>query len=205
MITHTVFETPCVKSSMRVIANIGLWAFGWKTKGAPPDTDKYVLIAAPHTSNWDLVITLSLAFHYNIKVHWMGKSSLFRFPYGGLMKWLGGIPVDREKSNNLVKSSIRVFEENSDMVLIVPPEGTRGKVRHWKTGFYHIAHGAKVPIALGFVDFKNKTGGFGPALTPTGDIKKDMPLIQKFYQGITGKIPEKFSTEGIALKQPRVL
>ena len=130
----------------------------------------------------------------------MGKDSLFWFPYGGLMKWLGGIPVDRSKSNNMVEKSIQVFAESTDMVLIVPPEGTRGRVKYWKTGFYHIAHGAKVPIAMGFVDFKKKTGGFGPAFIPTGDLEKDMPEIQEFYQDITGRFPDKYSAESVALK-----
>ena len=167
-----------------------LKVLGWQKEGRLPRGQKCVLIAAPHTSNWDLFYTICLAFAFRVNPRWMGKDTLFRFPFGSLLRWLGGIPVDRSKANNVVAQSIQTFEEEDELILIVPPEGTRSKVRYCKTGFYYIALGANVPIILGFMDYKQKAGGFGPAFTPTGDIKKDMSAIRSFYAGISGKRPE---------------
>jgi len=155
------------------------------------------MIAAPHTTNWDLPITLALTFVFRIKVYWMGKDTIFRWPFGTLMKWLGGIPVDRSKTHNIVEQSVSAFQKNDHLVMIVPPEGTRKKVRYWKTGFYHIAHGAGVPIVLGYLDYARKTGGIGPVVWPSGDIDADMKIIQTFYAGITGKYPDDFNTAEI--------
>jgi 1-acyl-sn-glycerol-3-phosphate acyltransferase len=117
----------------------------------------------------------------------MGKDAIFKPPFRGLMMWMGGIPIDRSKSNNVVGESIAALKEAQQLILLVPPEGTRSKVTVWKTGFYHIAHGAGVPILLGFLDFKEKAGGIGPALMPTGDIDADMREIKAFYATKTGK------------------
>jgi 1-acyl-sn-glycerol-3-phosphate acyltransferase len=149
------------------------------------------MIAAPHTSNWDLPVMLILAFAFRTKLCWMGKDALFRWPFGALFRWLGGISIDRTKSHNVVAQSIQLFEEKEKVVMAVPPEGTRKKVRYWKTGFYYIATGANVPIALGFIDYRRKAGGFGPVVTPTGDIEADMETIRTFYANISGKRPEK--------------
>lgn len=156
-----------------------------------PDSPKCVVIAAPHTSNWDLPYTLFVAFAMDIKMFWMGKDAIFKQPFNKLFQWLGGIPIDRSKSHNIVQKSIDQFQQNDNLVLAIPPSGTRQKIMYWKTGFYHIANGANVPIALGFLDYKNKTGGIGPSLHPTGDIKADMETIRKFYKNITGKYPLK--------------
>jgi 1-acyl-sn-glycerol-3-phosphate acyltransferase len=158
-------------------------------EGEVPDFPKYVLIAAPHTSNMDLAVMLTLAFTFRTKLSWMGKDALFRWPFGGLSRWLGGIPIDRSKSHNVVEQSVALFNEKEAFVLAVPPEGTRKQVRYWKTGFYYIAKGAGVPILLGFIDYGRKVGGFGPVLMPTGDIEEDMKTIQSFYAAITGRHP----------------
>ncbi len=189
MMRHTVFDTPVVNWVFRQVSKIGLKLTGWKMEGQLPDAPKYVVIAAPHTSNWDFPLTIAMAFVFRIKVFWMGKDSLFRGPMGPIMKWLGGIPVDRSRSTNLVQATIDAFNRNKELIIAIPPEGTRAKVRKWKTGFYHIAHGAKVPIASGFLDFKRKVGGFGPTFMPTGDIEADMAAIKAFYANITGKYP----------------
>ena len=118
------------------------------------------------------------------------------------MRWLGGIPIDRSKTNNVVASTIDVFNAHDKLVIIVPPEGTRNKVSYWKTGFYHIAAGANVPIVLGYVDYQRKAGGIGPTVMPTGDIEADMQEIRSFYTGVTGKHPEKSSLAAIAPSQP---
>jgi 1-acyl-sn-glycerol-3-phosphate acyltransferase len=123
----------------------------------------------------------------------MGKDAIFRKPFGSIMKWLGGIPIDRSGSNNVVEQSIRMFEENDRLVLTVPPSGTRSRVTCWKTGFYYIADGANVPIALGFLDYRLKIGGIGPSIQTTGDIETDMKVISSFYENITGKYPSNVS------------
>ena len=141
---------------------------------------------------------LFIAFVLRIKIYWMGKDAIFRWPFGSLFKWLGGIPVDRSKANNVVAQSIAQFAKNDSLVLTVPPAGTRKRVLNWKTGFYHIANGAGVPIAMGFLDYKRKVGGIGSVLQPTGDIEADMTVIRNYYQDISGKYPLKsISTEPV--------
>ncbi|HHO76720.1 MAG TPA: glycerol acyltransferase [Deltaproteobacteria bacterium] len=200
---YTVFDTPVVKTMLRWFSLAYLKVFGWKYEGLVPDLPKYVMIAAPHTSNWDFPITMFLAFALNIKVYWMGKASIFAGLFGPVMRWLGGISVDRSRSNNMVDQTVDVFNSHETLVIIVPPEGTRDKVSYWKTGFYRIAHGAKVPIVLGFVDYRRKAGGIGPVIFPTGNIEDDMYAIQSYYSGITGKYPEKSSMAVIAPEKCR--
>jgi len=176
---------------MRWFSTVFLWLTGWRISGRLPQAPKMVLIAAPHTSNWDLPYMLFAAFALRAKVYWMGKDAIFGWPFGRLFKWLGGIPIDRSKANNVVAQSIDHFACNENLILAVPPVGTRKRVLNWKTGFYHIAYGAGVPIALGFLDYKNKIGGVGPILHPTGNIDADMVEIRAFYQDISGKYPLK--------------
>ena len=193
---HTILDTPLVNSLLRAASLAFLKLTGWKVTGQlPPNGQKCVLIAAPHTSNWDLPYTLMLAFSLHLRVYWMGKQSLFRAPFGGVMRWLGGIPVNREQSSNLVASSAQAMRAaKGPMQLIVPPEGTRGKTRHWKTGFYFIAQEAGVPIVLAFVDYGRKVGGLGPVFEPTGDLERDMADIKAFYAPIKGKNADQFET-----------
>jgi 1-acyl-sn-glycerol-3-phosphate acyltransferase len=164
---------------------------GWRAHGQVPSVPKFVLVGAPHTSNWDLPYTLFIVFILRAKIYWMGKDAIFRKPFKGFFKWLGGIPVDRSKSKNIVAQSIKQFNQNKKLILTIAPAGTRKRVEKWKTGFYYIAHGANVPIVLGFLDYRRKVGGFGPVIYPTGDIKADMKIISAFYKGVAGKYPEK--------------
>jgi len=173
------------------VAHLLLKIFRWRMEGSVPDLAKFVMIAAPHTSNWDLPITLTLAFTFKLKIFWMGKDAMFRWPFGAMFRWLGGIPIDRSQRKNMVEQTIDVFRRNEEMVIVIPPEGTRSKVRYWKTGFYHVANGAGVPIVLGFLDYRRKAGGFGPVLVPTGDIEADMGTIRAFYANIVGKYLDK--------------
>ncbi len=191
---HTIFDTPIVNTMLRGISLAMLRLGGWRVEGSlPPEAAKSVLIAAPHTSNWDLPYTLMLAFALRLRVYWMGKQSIFNFPFGALMRWMGGIAVNRSQSNNLVTTSAQAMREaEGPMQLIVPPEGTRGKTRHWKTGFYHIAQQAGVPIVMAFVDYERKVGGLGPLFIPTGDVETDMARIKAFYAPIKGKNPHQF-------------
>ncbi|MBL0687214.1 MAG: lysophospholipid acyltransferase family protein [Sulfurospirillum sp.] len=186
---RTVYETRLIRPVLRWLALIIYRCSGWKIEGSKPDLAKYVIIAAPHTSNWDFFYTVCLAFIFGIKTQLMMKADWFFWPAGPILRWLGAIPVDRNRSNSIVAQSIAAFRQREEMVLVVPPSGTRKKVMYWKTGFYHIAHGAGVPIALGFVDYRRKVGGFGPTVTPSGDIDGDMMAIRRFYTDITGKYP----------------
>lgn len=190
---HTFFNTPILKHLLRWISIAILRILGWKIKGDFPNIPKFVMIAAPHTSNWDLPMMLFCAFYFRAKIYWMGKDTIFKKPFGTIGKWMGGIPIDRSKANNIVEQSVAQFNEKAQLILAVPPTGTRKKVLKWKTGFYFIAHQAKVPIAMAFLDYKTKTAGFGPLFHPTGDISADMQEITKFYVGMEGKNPGKIA------------
>ena len=199
----TIFHSPVVNPVCRIIARLLLLCLRWRREGDLPNEPRYVLIAAPHTSNWDLFYTLLLAFDLNAKIYWMGKQAIFKKPFGGLMKWLGGIPIDRSKTNNVVDQAIEQFHQSDELVITVPPSGTRSQVAYWKTGFYYIAHGAGIPIALGFLDYGRKVGGIGPLVIPSGDYANDMDRIISFYSGITGKHPKKMSDMKIDIPEKR--
>jgi 1-acyl-sn-glycerol-3-phosphate acyltransferase len=165
---------------------------GWTVEGEKPPYDRYVLIAAPHTSNWDFPFMLAFAATFDIKVKWLAKHNLFRPPFGRIMKALGGIPVIRHKNSNMVADMIESFNQEQEAALVIPTEGSRARTKHWKSGFYHIAVGAGVPIVPSYLDFKRKCAGFGPALIPTGDLNKDMDYFREFYRDKFGKFPENF-------------
>ena len=196
--TTTVYQNRLIQPALRWLACIAYRCCGWKTKGSKPAPSKYVIIAAPHTSNWDFFYTVCLAFIHRLEPQMMMKADWFFWPVGPILKWLGAIPIDRRKSNNVVSESITAFERCDKMILVVPPSGTRQKVMYWKTGFYHIAHGAGVPIVLGFLDYSRKVGGFGPSIMPCGVIERDMIAIRRFYADITGKFPLQESGAPIA-------
>ena len=191
---RTIFDTPVVNTVLRTFSVAFLKLTGWKIVGQlPADARKSVFIAAPHTSNWDLPYTLMVAFALRLNIYWMGKAQIFRWPFGPLMRWLGGVAVQREQANNLVAASVQALQNSDGPVqLVVPPEGTRSKVRYWKTGFYYIALGAQVPIVMSFLDFGNKVSGLGPMFEPTGDIEADMVRIKAFYAPFKGKNPDQF-------------
>jgi 1-acyl-sn-glycerol-3-phosphate acyltransferase len=197
-ITMTIHETVVIRTLMRWIALLVFKCAGWKAEGCKPDLARYVIIAAPHTSNWDFIYTLCLAFIYRFNPVIMMKDVWFRWPLGPLFRWLGALPIDRSRTNNVVAQSIAKFHQRDRLVLVVPPSGTRKRVLYWKTGFYHIANGAGVPIVLGFLDYRRKVGGFGPIVQPTGDIDADMATIRAFYRDISGKYPLKESQQCIA-------
>lgn len=194
----TIFDTPVINTLLRGFSVAFLKIAGWKVTGAlPPGVGKCVLIAAPHTSNWDLPYTLMVAFQLRLHVYWMGKQSIFSPPFRGLMMWLGGIPVDRERSTNLVAASAEAIRDaDRPLQLVVPPEGTRSKERYWKTGFYYIAMGANVPIVMAYMDYHRKLSGLGPVFHPTGDIDADMQVIKAFYAPFKGKHAGQFDAKG---------
>ena len=162
---------------------------GWRAQGEVPEPRKFVLIAAPHTSNWDFVYFLGLTSDLGIKPHFMAKKSLFRWPFTNFMRDMGGVSVDRSSNKNYVQQMIDEFKRRTEFMLTIAPEGTRGSVKAWKTGFYHIAMGAGVPLVVGMMDYKTKTGGLGPAIWPTGDYQADMAKIAEIYAKVTPKHP----------------
>lgn len=164
-----------------------LAAMGWRLRGAVPDHPRLIAIGAPHTSNWDFVLVMATAFALGVEIHWLGKHTLFRPPTGWLMRRLGGIPVDRGVSSGVVARSAEEVRTREQMFLCIAPEGTRGLVRRWRTGFYHIAREAGVPILLCYLDNRRRTVGFGPVLTPSGDLAADMDSIRKFYRRFRGR------------------
>ena len=167
--------------------------FGWRLVGQPPKIKKYVLIVAPHTSNWDFFIFILLKFHFRMKVSFIGKHSIFIGPVGWVLKRLGGIPVDRRKAQNVVQVIVDLFNESEEMAFALSPEGTRSYKDHWKTGFYNIASNAKVPIQFCYLDATTKTLGFGPLFEISGDLDKDFEVIREFYSDKKGLRPELFS------------
>lgn len=197
----TIFKTPIINTITRWLSIAILTLLGWKLDRSEANVKKCVLIAAPHTSNWDFPYALMVCFALRLDVYWMGKASLFPPIFGSIMKWLGGISVNREKSENLVDATVEAFQTTSELIVIVPPEGTRGKVKRWKTGFYYIANGANVPICMGYLDFKKKIGGVGKTFHPTGDIEKDMLVIQEFYANISGKNSHQFEAATVHVKK----
>ena len=165
---------------------------GWTLEGAKPTSARYVLIAAPHTSNWDFPLMLLFAAAFDMKVTWMAKHSLFWPPLGWLMRALGGMPIKRHKNTRTVDAMIEAFSQLEKLVLVVPTEGTRARADYWKSGFYHIARQADVPIVPSFLDFGSKRGGFGPAMVTTGEVTADMDYFRDFYRGMEGKFPSLF-------------
>ena len=194
---RTIFTTPVVNAVLRGFSVAFLKWTGWKIEGQlPPGAERCVLIAAPHTSNWDLPYTLMVGFALRLNIYWLGKQSIFKPPFRSVMMWLGGIPVNREQSTNLVAASAQALQEADGPVqLVVPPEGTRSKTRYWKTGFYYIALTAGVPIVMAYMDYTDKRSGLGPVFTPTGDVERDMASIKAFYAPIRGKNADQFHAD----------
>jgi len=166
---------------------------GWKLVGNfPKNLKKYVIIAAPHTSWQDFPIGILARNTSGIKINFIGKDSLFKGPFGFIFRSLGGTPVDRSQSNNLVGAIVDVFNSKEEFRLALLPEGTRKKVERWKTGFYYIAKGAKVPIVMATLDFGKKQVKISEPYYPTDDIQKDFEYFKSFYIGVLGKKPEQF-------------
>ena len=163
---------------------------GWRVTGEVPDVPKYVVIAAPHTSYWDFVHMMAFGFATSQYISYMMKNTMFWWPLKYLLEGMGGIPVDRSRSNKLVQQLVDEFAARDELVVVVPPEGKRARREYWKSGFYHVAHGAGVPIALGFLDYGRREVGYGGLLWPSGDIENDMVVIREFYRDKRGKHPE---------------
>jgi 1-acyl-sn-glycerol-3-phosphate acyltransferase len=173
-----------------LLGRIWLGLFGWRVEGIAPLPERLVLVAYPHTSNWDLPFLLAAAWVLRAQVSWLGKLSLFRNPvFGRFLRRLGGIPVDRGTRTNTVATIAARFRELSSLILVVPVEATRGRTDYWKSGFYHIAASSGVPIGLGFLDYQRRRCGVGQLLQPTGNVTADMDRIREFYRDVRGKHP----------------
>lgn len=167
---------------------------GWQAEGSAPTERKFVLIAAPHTSNWDLLYLLALSFRLGVKVSWLGKDSLFKGPIGFVLRRFGGVPVPRGKRSGMVESLAEEFGKAESLVIVIPPEATRGYTDHWKSGFYRVAVAAEVPIVCGYLDYERRAGGFGSVVWPTADLSTDMAVFRSFYADKQGKYPDAVGT-----------
>ena len=194
---RTIYESRFFSGLFRALSIVFLKLAGWRRVGCVPDLPKYVMIGAHHTSNWDAPISVAILFSFRIKAYWLMKNTAFRWPFRGLLLWLGAIPVDRTKSADVVGQMAGEMKKRTEMVLLLAPEGTRKKVTRWKSGFYHIARGAGVPVVLAFLDYRQKEGGLGPVFRPTGNFEADMGEILRFYSTVTGKRPERMGAAEI--------
>jgi 1-acyl-sn-glycerol-3-phosphate acyltransferase len=173
----------------RWVGRAWLEAFGWRLDTETPRHAKFVVIAAPHTSGWDLPFMLATAWTMNVSISWMGKRELFAPPFGWFMRAMGGIPIDRSAHHNTVSWAVAELDRAERLVLSIPAKGTRARAPYWKSGFYHIAKGAKVPVALAYLDYGKKKCGLGAFVMPSGDVRADMDRIRGFYAGVTAKFP----------------
>jgi 1-acyl-sn-glycerol-3-phosphate acyltransferase len=187
----TIFNTPILSFVFHILARLTMWLLGWRVDGKLPDLPKYILIGAPHTSNWDFVLFLGIIFTLRANVHFMGKAELFRWPIGWFFRYCGGVPVDRKKSTGLVDQMVKACNEADKFILTIAPEGTRHHVVEWKRGFYHIAKGAGIPIVMAQVDGKHKQVRIGQVFQPKDDIEADMKSIQGYFAGLAGINPRR--------------
>jgi len=189
-VKRTIFNTPVITPSLRYLSKLYLHLSGWRVVGRLPDYPKFVVVGAPHTSNWDFVMFLALAFILRGNLRVMGKKVLFYPPYGWFFRWCGGVPVDRSKPHGLVEQTVQAINASDHFQLVITPEGTRKKVDKWKQGFYYIAKKADIPIVAGYVDSRTKTCGIGPTFTLTEDMESDIKTIQAFFKDKVGIRPE---------------
>jgi len=185
----TIFNTPILSPLLRLVSNSIMRLAGWRVDGNVPGLSKFIIIGAPHTSNWDFILFLGIVFRLKINVSYMGKVELFRSPIGWFFYYCGGIPVDRSKSTGLVEQTVEACQKAEHFILVIAPEGTRHGVKEWKRGFYHIAKGAEIPIVLAKVDGRLKTVHVGQVFYPTEDMETDMKAIQDSFKGLVGIRP----------------
>jgi len=178
---------------LRGLARLILHIGGWTPVGAMPDAPKAVIVAAPHTSNWDGFWGIVYKVSVRADIHFFVKKSLFWFPLGTLLRSLGGIPLDRKRAGSAVQQAIDMFNDRDSFFFALAPEGTRKKTPGWKSGFYRIAQGAKVPVYLGFLDFKHKRLGIGRRVDLSGDQDLDLATFRDYYADIEGRWPEQTS------------
>jgi 1-acyl-sn-glycerol-3-phosphate acyltransferase len=172
---------------LRSLGRLYLRLGGWTIEGGFPADAKYVVIVAPHTSNWDFVLGVAVVFALELRASWLGKHSLFKAPFGPIFRWLGGIPVNRSASHGVVGECAKAFDEAQTLLLALAPEGTRKGVSQWKTGFYRIAVQAGVPIMPVGFDYGGHSVHLMPLFTPSGDLDLDLPRIQALFNRVHGR------------------
>lgn len=172
------------------ISRFILKLIGWQLEEQLPQANRYVLIGYPHTSNWDFILGMLAKWAMGMPLNWVAKHSMFWGPFKYLFVAMGGVPLNRGKSSGFIQKNIELFEQRQSFVLGIMPEGTRSKTQRLRTGFYHIAHGANVPIALAYLDYKNKKLGVGKMIQTSGDINVDFEVIKEFYKDKTGFNPK---------------
>ena len=188
---RTIFNTPILSTFYHLVARSIMRLLGWRIEGKLPHIPKFVLVGAPHTSNWDFLLFLGVIFSLRANVRFMGKAELFRFPVGWFFRYCGGVPVDRKKSTGLVEQMVKVCAESERFILTIAPEGTRHQVTEWKRGFYHIARNAGIPLVMAVVDGRHKTVRIGQVFHPTDDMEEDMKTIKGFFEGAGGIKPRR--------------
>ena len=176
---------------MRAVGRAALRLLGWSIEGEIPDRPKFVIAVAPHTSNWDFIVGVAAMFALDLKLAFLGKHTLFRGPFGIVMRWLGGIPVDRSSPHGVVGDAVAEFERSDARLLAIAPQGTRKPTRRFRSGFLHIARGARVPIILATLDWGARVVRFGPPFEQSDDLEADLRRVEAFYAGVRGR----FSSE----------
>jgi 1-acyl-sn-glycerol-3-phosphate acyltransferase len=176
---------------------------GWRVEGGVPDSKHMLIIAAPHTSNWDAIFLLGAAYTFGIKVNWLVKNNFFKPVLAQLITFFGGVPVDRSRATNMVTQLADRIRRSDGTNLVVPPAGTRGYTAYWKSGFYRIALEADIPIVCGYLDYSRKVAGLGLSFHLSGDLKQDMDCIREFYEPFKGKYPEHKSRILIREEEPK--
>ncbi len=185
----------------RKIARGLLRLAGWRFEGSVPNLPKMVLIAAPHTSNWDFVLAMVVLFALQVRVYWLGKHTFVNGPLKPLLRWLGGVAVDRRAAFGVVGQTVDEIQRREQFLLGLAPEGTRRLVHHWKMGFFFIAQAANVPIVPVALDYGRKTVAIGEPINPEGGETAVIAQLRTFYEGVRGKYPDQFSVDSI---QPRL-
>jgi 1-acyl-sn-glycerol-3-phosphate acyltransferase len=178
----------------RGFSRLLLFVTGWKTAGDFPGHPKAVVLAAPHTSNWDGLWMIACGGKYRIRLRWMGKASLGQGPFGWLARAAGLVPVDRSGGKDLVRATVQAFEQSDQLLLAIAPEGTRAAVGEWKSGFYHVARLANVPIVFAVMDYGTRTVRISGEIWPSGDYDADLETIRTHYADARGKHASRFST-----------
>ena len=177
---------------MTIRSRLGTWLlalFGWRVEYTPPPAQKGVVIIYPHTSNWDFVLGVAARMVLDMRMPWVGKHTLFRWPFAWFMRWLGGVPVDRRSAHGAVEQLQREYDRYDQMFITMTPEGTRSRSEYWKTGFYHLAHGLKLPLGLATFNYQTRVIYLSHWITLTGDVERDLETIRGIYRDTHGKYP----------------
>jgi 1-acyl-sn-glycerol-3-phosphate acyltransferase len=192
-IGHNPAASKTANYLMPFTARLAKWTlglFGWRVVSEPPPQQKGVVIIYPHTSNWDFILGVLARAVLQLRMHWVGKHTLFRWPFEPLMRALGGVPVDRRNTKGLVEQLKKEFDRYDQFFITITPEGTRSRTEYWRSGFYHIALGLKLPLGLATFDYVNREVILKDWYMLTGDVEKDLAYFREVYKGRVGKRPE---------------